>query len=139
MSMKTNFLLFLTMNPFLSAKAFKSVRVLPWLWGLFYNNSYITPRSLFKQVFGTLHFDGTKRFIDEKRQTRYQVKERIKEKIIKVHLEVLKAFRGSKLFQQKKVVHFLIKLKDSSCYVYCKKTTLWSKLKWTLTVFNGFR
>ena len=67
-----------------------------------YNNSYIPPRSFFWQVFGTLHFDDAKRFIDEERQMRYQAEEIIKEKTIKVHPEVLKALEAVNYFSKKK-------------------------------------
>ena len=67
-----------------------------------YSNNYIPPRSFFWEVFGTLHFDDAKRFIDEERQTRYQIEENNNERVVKVHPEMLKALENVNYFSKKK-------------------------------------
>ena len=86
-----------------SKSFYKFLEFYPYLEDYFqiYNNSYIPPRSFFWQVFGTLHFDDAKRFIDEERQMRYQAEKSIKEKMIKVHPEVFKALEAINYFIKK--------------------------------------
>ena len=84
-----------------------------------YSASYIPPRSFFWKVFGTLHYDDAKEFIDQERQARYQQEENDNERIIQINPEILKALEAVNYFSKKKG-RALFKMKEKALPVINK-------------------